>query len=110
MDAQLSIRACLRKAVLDRIDELLGDALVARDQMRRQPIALEHLLGGTRPHFLAIQRGPLGEPARRADRVNTPEEPTEPLAILGGAELGPAPASALVDREAIAVALVQAIA
>ncbi len=63
VNAQLAIAADLVEALLDRVDELLGDALVALDEMRRQPIAVEHLLRRARAHLLAIERRPLLETA-----------------------------------------------
>ena len=78
--------------------------------MRRQPVAREHLLDRARAELLAIERLPRAEPARAADRVQSSEEPAEPLAILARAELGPAPAAPLGQREPIALVLVQRLA
>src|SRR5690349_10199325 len=108
VDTQLAIAADFFEALLDRVDELLRDILVARDEMRRQPVALEHVLGGALSHLLAIERRPLREAARRADGVDAAQEPAEPFAIFARAELGPAPAAPLVNRKAVAVLLVQA--
>src|SRR4051812_45717458 len=108
VDAQLAVAADLLEALLDRVDELLRDVLVARDEMRRQPVALEHVLGGALAHLLAIERWPLREAARRADGVDAAQEPAEPFSIRARAELRPAPAAPLVHGEAVAVLLVQA--
>src|SRR5688572_20218575 len=110
MDAQLAIRANLGEALLDRVAELLRHALVAFDEMRGQPIALEDLLGSAGAHLLAVERRPLVKPPRAADRVNPSQEPAEPLAILARAELRPAAAAPFVDGEAVAVLLVQGLA
>jgi hypothetical protein len=75
VDAQLAIRADLVEAALDGVDELLGDALVARDEMRRQPVAVENLLRRARAHVLARQRRPMLEAAGRTHGMDAAEEP-----------------------------------
>src|SRR6185503_10674489 len=110
MDTKVAIAADLVEALLDRVDELFRDVLVARDEMRWQPVALEHVQCSAGTHLLAIEGRPLREAARRADGVDTAEKPSEPFAVLARAELGPAAPAPLVDGEPVAVLLVQAVA
>src|SRR5260221_962530 len=84
-------------------------ALPCLQQVRRHEILRKQPLARLAAEAGELERGPIGERARRAHRVNAPDEAADPLERLAVLELRRAPAAARKYREAKAAGRVRRI-
>src|SRR5258706_11543860 len=105
-------RVHLARALVARGDAREREVDRARpgvEQVRRNEVVRKQPLARLAAEAGEVERGPIGERARRAHRVNAPDEAADPLERLAVLELRRAPAAARKYREAKAAGRVQRI-
>ena len=96
-DAPLRGAAPAERALLDGLEERVGEIGVLGRQIVRHPLALEQKIARPAPQILDAEARPFMELARAPHRVNAAEKAPDPFPLLGGAELGPAPPASRKD-------------
>src|SRR5712691_2061975 len=100
MPAQRAHLARALVALRDAREREVDRALPGVEQVRRDEIVRKQPVARLAAEALDVDGRPLGERPRRTDRMNAPDEATDPFERLAVFELRRAPAAARIHREA----------